>query len=233
MTIYTLYIKTHNKTGLKYLGYTKKDPIKYKGSGTYWLRHIAKYGYDVTTSIVVQSSDKSLIQCEGIRLSKQFNVVESEEWANLMIESTTGGDNSQNIDYARIQQTRIKNGIKWNQTEDIKDKHRSIMQSYWDSERAESRKSKPFVGPPKPRSHLQNNSSSVSCQHCGHVGNLGNMRRWHLDRCKSNPNRLTDKDAKPVTCYCCGFVATQSPNFYRNHGSNCKSRPQSVIVFPK
>jgi len=52
MTIYYLYIKTHNITGLKYLGYTKrKDPYKYKGSGDYWTKHINKHGYDVTTEI--------------------------------------------------------------------------------------------------------------------------------------------------------------------------------------
>ena len=35
-----LYVKTHNKSGLKYLGKTIQNPFKYKGSGTYWLRHI-------------------------------------------------------------------------------------------------------------------------------------------------------------------------------------------------
>ena len=34
-----LYVKQHNKTGLKYFGKTtKKDPLKYKGSGLYWKR---------------------------------------------------------------------------------------------------------------------------------------------------------------------------------------------------
>ena len=52
MTIY-LYKKTHNITGLKYLGKTKsKDPYKYKGSGTMWSSHIKKYGYNVTTEIL-------------------------------------------------------------------------------------------------------------------------------------------------------------------------------------
>jgi len=53
MAIYYLYVKTHNVTGLNYLGYTTaKDPHNYKGSGTYWKRHIKKYGYDFTTSIL-------------------------------------------------------------------------------------------------------------------------------------------------------------------------------------
>ena len=66
-TIIYLYIKTHNKTGLKYLGKTtKKDQHKYKGSGKYWLKHIRKHGYDVTTEIIFQTIDK-----------KEFEIVSS------------------------------------------------------------------------------------------------------------------------------------------------------------
>ena len=39
--MYSLYLKTHQITNLKYLGYTKRDPIKYVGSGKYL---IPKYG---------------------------------------------------------------------------------------------------------------------------------------------------------------------------------------------
>ena len=45
MTIYYLYVKTHRITGLKYLGKTKQDPYKYRGSGVYWTSHIKKHGY--------------------------------------------------------------------------------------------------------------------------------------------------------------------------------------------
>ena len=49
----TLYVKTHRVTGLKYFGKTvKPDPYRYRGSGTYWLRHLRKHGYDVETKIV-------------------------------------------------------------------------------------------------------------------------------------------------------------------------------------
>ena len=45
MTTYSLYVKTHQVTGLKYLGQTSKsDPHKYTGSGKYWLRHIKQHG---------------------------------------------------------------------------------------------------------------------------------------------------------------------------------------------
>lgn len=50
--ILSLYIKTHNITGLKYFGKTIKNPFKYKGSGKYWTRHLAIHGNDVTTEVV-------------------------------------------------------------------------------------------------------------------------------------------------------------------------------------
>jgi 5-methylcytosine-specific restriction endonuclease McrA len=39
-----LYVKTHNKTGLKYLGKTEQDPFVYLGSGKRWLNHLNKHG---------------------------------------------------------------------------------------------------------------------------------------------------------------------------------------------
>jgi len=35
-----LYKKTHNETGLQYLGKTIRDPHKYPGSGLYWKRQL-------------------------------------------------------------------------------------------------------------------------------------------------------------------------------------------------
>lgn len=97
MCIYYLYVKTHNKTGLKYLGYTgKKDPYKYKGSGDYWTKHINKHGYDVTTEILKECSTKQEIKEWGLYYSSLWNVVESRDksgnkmWANLKPENGDG-----------------------------------------------------------------------------------------------------------------------------------------------
>lgn len=87
-----LYVKTHNKTGLKYLGKTqRKDPHKYPGSGKYWTRHLNKYGYDYTTEILLETNSKSELEKLGIYYSNLWNVVESQEWANLKIEQGDGG----------------------------------------------------------------------------------------------------------------------------------------------
>lgn len=94
MTIYYLYVKTHNITGLKYLGKTKNDPYKYKGSGKYWGHHIKLHGYNVTTEILRECQSNKEVKEWGIYYSSLWNIVESNDWANLKLEEGDGGDNS-------------------------------------------------------------------------------------------------------------------------------------------
>ena len=82
----TLYLKTHNVTGKKYLGQTTRDPYTYKGSGVQWNRHLDKHGNDVTTQVLFESSDTKLFQKTALEYSKQFNVVNSSEFLNLVDE---------------------------------------------------------------------------------------------------------------------------------------------------
>ena len=91
MTIY-LYLKTHNVTGLKYLGKTiSEDPYSYQGSGKYWKRHIEKHGYDVTTEILLKTNDKNELKKIGLYYSNLWNIVESKTFANIIEESGDGG----------------------------------------------------------------------------------------------------------------------------------------------
>lgn len=87
-----LYVKQHNKTGLKYLGKTvKSDPDKYQGSGKIWKSHIKKYGYDVTTDILKICETQEELKYWGEYYSDLWNIVESTEWANLIPEKGDGG----------------------------------------------------------------------------------------------------------------------------------------------
>lgn len=87
MTIY-LYVKTHNKTGLKYLGQTiKKDPHKYTGSGVYWLNHLRKHGFDYKTEILKECVDLVEVEKWGLYYSELWKVDTSNEWANLVPEA--------------------------------------------------------------------------------------------------------------------------------------------------
>lgn len=90
MTIY-LYVKTHNKTGLKYLGKTTRNPLTYHGSGLYWKRHLKQHGYDITTEILYETEDKEIFKKIASEYSKKFNIVESKDWANIREETGDGG----------------------------------------------------------------------------------------------------------------------------------------------
>ncbi len=93
--IHYLMIKTHNKTGLKYLCKTSttnpKHPYQYKGSGKYWKRHLATHGTDITTEIVGMFTDKDEFIAQAILLSEKYDVVNSDKWANLIPERGDGG----------------------------------------------------------------------------------------------------------------------------------------------
>lgn len=103
MSIYKLYVKTHNLTGLKYLGKTTaKDPHNYFGSGIYWRRHLEKHGYDYTTEIIKECSSNNEIKIWGSYYSKLWNVVESNKWANLTPETGDGVDSISAKKYATL-----------------------------------------------------------------------------------------------------------------------------------
>lgn len=102
-----LYVKTHNVTGLKYLGKTTQDPYKYKGSGTHWIRHLKKYGDSVTTEVLLETDDKKLLREKGIYYSNLWNVVESKEWANIVPEQGDGGDTSKSPNHISSMKKKV------------------------------------------------------------------------------------------------------------------------------
>lgn len=92
-----LYIKQHNETGLKYFGKTTSNPEKYKGSGLYWNSHLKAHGNNVSTIWYKQFHDKESLTEYAISFSKENNIVESAEWANLKPENgLDGGQNNTN-----------------------------------------------------------------------------------------------------------------------------------------
>ena len=92
MTIY-LYIKQHSVTGLKYFGMTRRcNPHKYMGSGSYWKRHIAKHGKEFVKTINLwKFDDQEMCTDFALSFSKNNNIVESKEWANLQEENALDG----------------------------------------------------------------------------------------------------------------------------------------------
>lgn len=89
----TLMIKTHNQTGLKYFCKTnRKDYIEYLGSGKYWRNHLKSHGNDISTEVYAQFEEEcdELVEV-ALKFSKENNIVESEEWANMIPEDGLGG----------------------------------------------------------------------------------------------------------------------------------------------
>jgi len=84
-----LYIKTHSKTGLKYLGKTTQDPFTYLGSGVDWKAHLKEHGEEHKTEIIRECKSNKELNKWGRYYSELWNVVESPAWANRIPE--TGG----------------------------------------------------------------------------------------------------------------------------------------------
>lgn len=95
MKRYYLMIKEHNDTGLKYLCKTFTDNeahcYKYKGSGVYWKRHMKVHGRNIKTTIVDSCETIEEFKIIGKYWSDKYNIVESDEWANLIAETGDGG----------------------------------------------------------------------------------------------------------------------------------------------
>lgn len=116
-----LYIKTHNKTGLKYFGKTTKDPYQYRGSGKRWLAHLKKHGNDVSTEVLGYYVSESACLCAAMTFSKENNIVESVKWANMIDENGLDGGATGRTNYtpmsddAKRKLSESKKGQKpWN-----------------------------------------------------------------------------------------------------------------------
>lgn len=94
-----LYIKQHSETGKLYFGKTCQSNVeRYKGSGSYWRKHINKHGRNkVETLWYCLFNTKEECSQFALSFSLQENIVESDKWANLKPENgLEGGDTTFN-----------------------------------------------------------------------------------------------------------------------------------------
>ena len=116
-----LYVKTHNKTGLKYLGKTSTDPYKYRGSGVRWNNHLNIHGDDVSTEILRECQTNEEIRHWGEYYSTVWDIVASDEWANLKAETGDGGsyphsdETKRKLSQIKKGQAAHNKGKKWSQ----------------------------------------------------------------------------------------------------------------------
>jgi transposase len=181
MTIY-LYIKTHNKTGLKYLGKTNsKDPYKYKGSGYYWKDHIKKHGYDVTTEILRECSSNEEVKEWGLYYSNLWNVVEEKysngrkTWANLKPEYGDGVDSET---ARKFSLNRVADGVhNWQKRSDGTSLSSDLVKEGKHN----------LLGGEVTKTQLRagKHASQITktCQHCGVVMDSANYAKHHGPMC--------------------------------------------------
>lgn len=89
-TIY-LYVKSCPHCGIKYFGKTIQDPYVYTGSGKYWLRHLKKHNVKAQTVEVWTFDNQEKCTDFALQFSRDNNIVESNNWANLKPETATDG----------------------------------------------------------------------------------------------------------------------------------------------
>ena len=207
-----LYVKTHNKTGLKYLGKTvNEDPHKYPGSGKVWRRHLDKYGYVYTTEILLETDSEQELKEKGIYYSNLWNVVDSKDWANLMIEQGDGGDTSASLAYQQYIKDRDYNGKKnpfYGKTH--KDETKKLL-----SDLAK----KQWTGVPKSKEHRR----KIAEANTGKVFTEERKKNISL-ACKGRIPYNKGKPAERFVCEHCGKEIGGASNFKRWHGNNCKEK---------
>jgi hypothetical protein len=193
-----LYVKQHKETGLKYFGMTRKDPYKYKGSGRRWASHLKEHGTEVETISVWSFEDE--VECFefAVKFSLDNNIVDSREWANLVIEdSLQGGQNhgqtqqrtkdaarrtaeshkALNRHLTRFHKSIIsdthKGKVLSDETKQKLRKHN--LGKTWSEER-KAKYSKTRKGGTLTRQHYV-------CTVCGKTGKGPNMKRYHFENC--------------------------------------------------
>jgi hypothetical protein len=202
-----LYVKIHNSTGLKYLGKTVQDPYSYNGSGKHWKSHLKKHGKNVTTLWACKYNNQEILREEALFFSKVYDVVNSKEWANIMIEDGATGGKTYNRtpDHNAIMSSvtkgktmpmefgdtirKIKKGKK--RPEGFGNLMSKILSGVSKPEGFGKKISKALTGSTKSDQHKLNLSKSVKnipklkCQHCSIMTSPGNYKRWHGDNCRS------------------------------------------------
>lgn len=198
MTTIYLYIKTHHvKTSkgiiLKYFGRTTQDPFKYAGSGTYWMRHLNKYGNGMDTVIYgtyYLEKEKDLLKETALRFSVDNNIVNSKEWANLEVENGLDGGLPVGLmsDKARSNVSAAKMG---------KPAHNK-GKTHTPEARAKMSASKKGKPPPnkgktlsaETRANISAGSKKrlkIECPHCERAFYMCHYAPWHGDKCKQKP----------------------------------------------
>ncbi len=209
-----LLIKQHRVTGkLYFCKTTKYDPIKYLGSGKYWLKHIKKHGKEhvETISSILFVNIEDCVRY-AITISLSLNIVGSGEWANLINENGLDGwakgttckqETKDKLSAAQknrepdTEETRKKKSDSAKNkppvTEETKANQSAAKLGTTHKQESKDKMSESAKNRPpdtaetkkkKSDSHLGKKQKTGTCPHCGRVMALNTLKRCHLDNCK-------------------------------------------------
>jgi len=223
-----LYVKTHNKTGLQYLGKTTaKDPHLYTGSGKYWKLHLSKHGKDYSTDIIFESLDLAEIKEKGIYYSQLWDVVNSDKWANLKEEQGDGGATIQTIESNQKRSNTMKGRVF---TDEHKQKLSAANKGHPDNRSPESlasfkeKASQKLKGKKKPEGFGEAVGNRRRGTKMSEESKAKMKTKWTSERKveQSERTRLQNQNRPKISCPHCSFIGTNPGNMKRYHFANCK-----------
>lgn len=211
-----LYLKTHNKTGLKYIGITKKNPYKYKGSGLHWKRHLDVHGPGHSTEIL-HECDETNVKEWGQYYSEKYNIVESNEFANLKPE--TGYSGSGMYGQQHSEETKKKMSL----AQIGRPKSDSAVAAQVESRKATTQ-APGYINPLKGVTLSRNTKDKISKNH--HDVSGENNPMFGKSHCESTKLKISKRAKDRVKLECPHCLKMVDPaNFNRWHGDNCKKKP--------
>lgn len=110
MKSHHLLLKEHKITGKKYLCYhygTRDNCYKYLGSGKYWMNHLQSHGREINTVILNTKDKREDLVDIGLYYSDLWDVVNSDEFANLIPEDCNSTCTPLNEPSVRVKRNEV------------------------------------------------------------------------------------------------------------------------------
>ena len=200
--------------GIKYFCKSvRKNFEKYKGSGKFWSNHINKLGRENVKTLWL--SDwfycPHHLQEFALMFGEYNQIVESDEWANLMPEYGIGGGSKYWKGKKRPEQSKRMSGENhphYGKTGEASHNHGKVR-----TDEHKKNYSMSKLGLKNPRfgkpDMMKDPTYHKICEHCGVTIDPSKFARYHGDKCNHNPlNKqaliFTNKKMKS-TIECCMF----------------------------
>lgn len=196
-----LYIKQSPK-GLLYLGKTVQDPYKYEGSGLRWKKHLTLHDFknkDLQTWILHETFDEDEIKELGLYYSNLFNVVKSDQWANMKEETGEGGFGS-------------KEAHPWFGKKKTEDHKKKLSISSKGNKNNLGKKHSDETKLKQSLAQKGKTYEKIECPHCHKMVAHIKAKQWHFDKC---PTYTGIKNKQP------GYISLKG----ENHPFYGKKRP--------